>query len=567
MMNSNAQMPKAVPHITRRHVLFALDSRFTVKWKFLFDAMPHDYTGYIDIWDTIPWQEVAFDDGITRDHNYASQAQFRPSYGGTGDYIGIFAQCVASGLPEDYCHNCQGLVGDLIALLEADGIADDLIDAQYLATEHTESTETEEEFNAETAETAETEEELNAETAETAETELPEEISALPADSALRRIPLRNLPFKEFNTERPFPETFPCGFARPMTYRYRGRGHLGDNGEACFFVRESNSYDGTEGLNAELEGNHRHEFWSDVAWFIREITTEEISDTIRESIRRSELMAEDPNLTPQAAANMITIGKIAHSAALLVGIEPPTPASIPEFEIPADAKLAIYFQACGSICRIRINGVWHILSDEPFPGYGNPYIGFCFRGKKFTIPLSDCGLHTGAGETNEFVIEYFAIRGEGFCANVIFAFEYTETIHEEEPMAEKKKAKKKPRKGRAIGDYFARWNQMLAALTDELQANPHLQDDYDALEALLPQVMAKDAEQEIEKGKLKTITQELKALIKEADKHFMALYRMLKAKFGPKAPELTKYVSTSQAEVDKTKEGFGDKEPEQAEEK
>ena len=131
-------MPKSESEISSRIVsrmvrkpLFALDSRFTVKWKFLFDSMPHDYTGYIDIWDTIPWQTVAFDDGETRDHNYASQAQFRPSYGGTGDYYHIFEPCVESGLPEDYCHNCQGLVGDLIALLEHDGIADEMIDAQY----------------------------------------------------------------------------------------------------------------------------------------------------------------------------------------------------------------------------------------------------------------------------------------------------------------------------------------------------------------------------------------------------------------------------------------------------
>jgi len=78
-------------------LLFALDTRFTVKWKFLRDSMPHDYTSYITIWDTIPWQEVEMD-GKMRDHNYAARAQFFPSYGGTGDYEHINEPCVESGI-------------------------------------------------------------------------------------------------------------------------------------------------------------------------------------------------------------------------------------------------------------------------------------------------------------------------------------------------------------------------------------------------------------------------------------------------------------------------------------
>ncbi len=51
-------MPHHTHTTTCRHVLFALDSQWQVKWKFLFDSMPEDYTGYIPIWDTIPWQTV-----------------------------------------------------------------------------------------------------------------------------------------------------------------------------------------------------------------------------------------------------------------------------------------------------------------------------------------------------------------------------------------------------------------------------------------------------------------------------------------------------------------------------
>jgi len=72
--------------------------------------------------------------------------------------------------------------------------------------------------------------------------------------------------------------------------------------------------------------------------------------------------------------------------------------------------------------------------------------------------------------------------------------------------------------------------------------------------------MQKDAQQEILKGQLKDITNELKALIRTSEKHYVALVRLLEAKYGVRSPKLTKYVTTSQAEVDKTKEGYCDDE-------
>jgi len=44
----------AIRIIKRRKALFCIDPRWRVQWKFLFDSMPESYTGYIDIWDSVP---------------------------------------------------------------------------------------------------------------------------------------------------------------------------------------------------------------------------------------------------------------------------------------------------------------------------------------------------------------------------------------------------------------------------------------------------------------------------------------------------------------------------------
>ena len=72
-------MAKESSHIASRIAhkpLLALDSRFIAKLKLLFDSMPEDYTGYIDVWESVPWQEVTFDDGIKCNFNYATQTRY-----------------------------------------------------------------------------------------------------------------------------------------------------------------------------------------------------------------------------------------------------------------------------------------------------------------------------------------------------------------------------------------------------------------------------------------------------------------------------------------------------------
>jgi len=128
-------------------------------------------------------------------------------------------------------------------------------------------------------------------------------------------------------------------------------------------------------------------------------------------------------------------------------------------------------------------------------------------------------------------------------------------------MAEKKK--KPPAKGRAIGDYFARWNQMIVAMQDEVVQSPHMQANLDALTQGKTDVEQLDAQQEMLKGQLAEITRNLEEKVSETNKQYSALRALLEAKYGTRAVELKKFISASQAEVDMTKEGFGDDKPEE----
>ncbi len=96
----------------KRKPFLSIDGRWLAKTKWLWDewAGPHEtYSGYIDYWDEVPWQEVPFDDGVTRDYNNAARAQYLPSYAG----------------------EILGTVGDLIEYLERDHIDTRTIEAQY----------------------------------------------------------------------------------------------------------------------------------------------------------------------------------------------------------------------------------------------------------------------------------------------------------------------------------------------------------------------------------------------------------------------------------------------------
>ncbi len=199
-----------------------IDSKWKVRWKDLWTthAGPNEtYSGYIDYWDEVPWQQVDNPGGVSFDYNHAARAQYLPKYGSAGDYYGVFERCVEVGLPEEYCHHCLGLVQDLIALLEADGIDTHEIEAQY------------------------------------AHGEEP------------RMVRLRDLFFRNYD---PANIGCPIVFSRPMTYNLGGKGHIGDNSMGSFFIHESESCDGTEGFREELAPPpYRTEFHADALWFIR----------------------------------------------------------------------------------------------------------------------------------------------------------------------------------------------------------------------------------------------------------------------------------------------------------
>ncbi len=73
------------------------------------------YSGYEVVRDTIHWQIVNFNDGIPRDHNFASAVQYRPPYGGDGNYYGIYDDCIRVGQPDpvtiaaDWCRTLSRL--------------------------------------------------------------------------------------------------------------------------------------------------------------------------------------------------------------------------------------------------------------------------------------------------------------------------------------------------------------------------------------------------------------------------------------------------------------------------
>ena len=341
--------------ITHRAPVLCLDSRWQTKAKWLWDAWAaanEGYTGYVDIWDTIPWQQVVLEDGMPHDFNYAAMAQYLPSYGGSGDYYHIFDPCVASGLNEAYCHNCLGLVGDIIALLEADGIADEIIKATY---------------------------------------------NIMDA-GAMKAVPLRDLFFRNFD---PANICCPIVFSRPMTYNKGGAGHIGDNNQQVFFVRAVDSCDGTEGLRVTLAPEtYRNEFRADSMHFLRTVPVNEMLELLH---------------LPFAEANGNEGAQVSLPSALADGI-------------PATARLVVYAIACGSVPRIQINGIWHVVSPTYFPPYGDPY-GYCFRGHKHLVgAIHELPLHLGAGESNDFVVEHIAPLSDEIGAQVIFAIEWDETI-------------------------------------------------------------------------------------------------------------------------------------------
>jgi len=158
----------------------------------------------------------------------------------------------------------------------------------------------------------------------------------------------------------------------------------------------------------------------------------------------------------------------------------------------------------------------------------------------------------------QIIVEHIAPSGDNVGAQAIFAFEWTETIIEEVPMAKEKK----PGRGRAHGDYIARWQLMLDNIAPLLQQFPYLQAVRDELATILDEAVALNAQQEKLKADLSEVTENLYKHYDDGDNTHAKIIRHLKGEWGPKSPKLKAFLSKTEGEIDKTKEGWGDKEPE-----
>ena len=272
-----------------------IESRWQTRVKWLWDAFAAEnetYLGYIEYWDSAPWQRVAFDDGETREFNYAAPAQYFPTYAGES----------------------LGSVLDLAALLERDGIIEAMIEAQY---------------NPLGARTLAPLSPLTRGT----DTERSE------MSGGLRTVQLGDLLFRDFNRRN---SACPIVFSRPMTYTKGAPGHIGDNSMSVFFATADETCDGTVGLRGTLSGNNRREFWADAIWFVRNVGIEELNAELAKTAEM-ENTGKDSALSADSALN-----------------------------IPENAHLVVYLIAAGSVPRISINDVWHVVSPEYMPSYGDP---------------------------------------------------------------------------------------------------------------------------------------------------------------------------------------------------
>lgn len=343
-------------------------------------------------------------------------------------------------------------------------------------------------------------------------------------------VSLKKILYRDFDTTAPVCSAV---YSRPQTYRYKGAGHICDNAKQSNLCTAALSCDGTEGLRAELGVNYIRDFFADALHFIRKFPCSELPD------------------------------------------------------VPHDARLAVYIIAAGSVPRICINGIWHAVSPTYMPPYGDPY-GFVWRGYKAVIEEHGLEFDTGddvesrhastlpeeGSETepvpipmNEIIVEHIAPRPENIGAQVIFAFEWVQHITEEAEMPEEEKKKKKPGRGRAHGDYIARWQLILDNLEPLLQEFPYLQDEFDELTAILEDAIETNARQEKAKADLAVDTEHIHELYKNGDDTHGKIMRHLKGEWGPSSPKLKAFLSATEGEIDKTKEGYGDdEEPEKPQE-
>ena len=175
----------------------AIDGSWRVRFKNLYPNTRdyETYEGYISYWDDVPWSEIEFSDAGVLNFQMAAPAQYIPTYAG----------------------ETLGYVDSIIALLEADGIADDSLYLCY------------------------------------------------PTDGGAvwRWRKIRDIFYKNFNPDQ---TDCPIVFSRPVDTLFSGIGTLGDNAYKFEFCPPEKACDGEEGMIAT---GHRYDsrFFADALHF------------------------------------------------------------------------------------------------------------------------------------------------------------------------------------------------------------------------------------------------------------------------------------------------------------
>jgi hypothetical protein len=112
-----------------------------------------------------------------------------------------------------------------------------------------------------------------------------------------------------------------------------------------------------------------------------------------------------------------------------------------------------------------------------------------------------------------------------------------------------------------MGSFLERWGLMISSVESHRAELPEMAGNLDLLKNSTADVVTKNNEQEELKGQLKVKTRDIKQTANQTDRIYAAMVRQLQAKYGPNAPELNLFISSSEAKVHPTKTGWA-KEPE-----
>src|SRR5436305_802884 len=96
-------------------------------------------------------------------------------------------------------------------------------------------------------------------------------------------------------------------------------------------------------------------------------------------------------------------------------------------------------------------------------------------------------------------------------------------------------------KGRSSADRITRWELLITNLTPDVPQMPHVADELKALEEMLPKARILETQQENLRSQARTISDELKKMLRDGDHLRARLGSALKGKLGFSVATLAKY--------------------------